>query len=157
MTQSTTSASSSAQLSRTPQRSRQHRILVTGSRRWPANATEPIRDAILDACRRLDPTRSVEDGGWPNVTLVHGSCKGLDYLAATIAASLGLAVEPHPADWNRWGRSAGPRRNATMVRLGADVCLAFPIGASPGTRGCMATARAANIPLVIVEGQSGGA
>jgi hypothetical protein len=35
-----------------------------------------------------------------------------------------------------------------MVSLGADVCLAFPLGASPGTRGCMNIAERAGIHVI---------
>jgi hypothetical protein len=35
-----------------------------------------------------------------------------------------------------------------MVAAGADLCLAFPIGASPGTRSCMRLAAAAGIPVI---------
>jgi len=35
-----------------------------------------------------------------------------------------------------------------MIDLGADVLLAFPIGESAGTRGCIALAVAAGIPVL---------
>ena len=41
----------------------------------------------------------------------------------------------------------GHVRNHHMVSLGADLCLAFPLGESRGTRGCMAAAHKAGIPV----------
>ena len=91
------------------------RILVTGSRDWTDRHT--IEMALWKAVR-----------GWnlSAVTVVHGACRtGADDLADQVASSAGMTVEPHPADWAQFGRRAGFVRNADMVRLGADVCLAF--------------------------------
>lgn len=115
------------------------RILITGSRNfsdWAAmkNALTPYWVTFEDA----------------EVTLVHGGCSGADTIAGDVAASLGWTVEVHPADWERYGRRAGPLRNQEMVDSGADVCLAFPIGESRGTRDCMARAEKAGIPVVVV-------
>ena len=51
-----------------------------------------------------------------------------------------------PAAWNKWGYSAGPRRNAWMIEYGKpDHVLAFPGG--PGTADMVRRARAAGIPV----------
>src|SRR5213075_534252 len=45
-------------------------------------------------------------------------------------------------------RSAGHRRNARMIQRRAYVgCVAFPLGLSAGTRGCMVAAADAGIPV----------
>jgi hypothetical protein len=77
--------------------------------------------------------------------VVHGGARGADALVDEIARNWGWTPEVHPADWDLYGRSAGHRRNAEMVALGADVCLAFPLGVSSGTRGCMRLAASAGI------------
>jgi hypothetical protein len=128
--------------------SRPYRILVTGSREWTDVST--IEDALLNALYE-----SPADADPP--VLVHGGCPtGADAIADSVwrhwshvYPELGFLADPevHPADWARHGRSAGPIRNHAMVRAGADICLAFPVGRSPGTRGCMAAARAALIPV----------
>jgi hypothetical protein len=41
------------------------------------------------------------------------------------ARTPGYQIEAHPADWHRYGRAAGHRRNAEMITLGADGCVAF--------------------------------
>lgn len=63
----------------------------------------------------------------------------------------GLPVEAHPADWRSCGRAAGLIRNQRMVDLGADLCLAFPLGESRGTWDCVARARKAGIEVRIIE------
>jgi hypothetical protein len=124
------------------------RILITGSRHL-ADRRVIVR-AICDWAAAVSP--EVRDGRPPPV-IVHGGARGADTLAGEIAHAWGWAVECHPADWNRYGRAAGPRRNAEMVKLGADICLTFPIGSSPGTRGCIDLARTAGIPVRIYEGR----
>lgn len=114
------------------------RLLVTGSRTFADRVL--VTDALAWGWREL--------GSDPACVLVHGGARGLDTLAADVWGAHALECEAHPADWARFGRSAGHRRNAEMVALGADLCLAFPLGASRGTRGCMALAERAGIRLV---------
>lgn len=96
------------------------RVLVTGSRDW--KSWETVWDALY---------MQVAEGWETGITVVHGACPtGADYEAGRwcrMIANYGWPVdeEPHPADWNRYGKSAGFRRNAEMVNLGADLCLAF--------------------------------
>lgn len=116
------------------------RILVTGSRRWTD------RWPIEANLRFLDRMRGGED-----YTLVHGGAKGADEIAAEIARELRWAIEEHPADWDRLGKSAGPRRNAEMVAAGAEVCLAFVMPDSVGTLDCIRRARDAGIPVQVFK------
>ena len=77
------------------------------------------------------------------------SCpRGADAIAAAYAARTpGYRIEAHPADWRRHGRAAGQLRNAKMIALGADGCVAFLRGASPGTTATIRMARAAGMPV----------
>ena len=72
--------------------------------------------------------------------IVHGDATGVDESFATAAKGLGVAVEAHPADWDRLGKKAGPMRNGEMVRAGADLCIAVHrfIFNSKGTKDCPA-------------------
>lgn len=96
----------------------------------------------------------------PNLTVVHGACypppvhgirpdKSADWLIHLWCDKNGVPDEPHRADWARHRRAAGPRRNALMVALGADECVAFPSD-GPGTRDCIRQAGAAGIPVRLV-------
>lgn len=73
--------------------------------------------------------------------LVHGTALGADQMASMIWLDLGGAVEPHPADWDTYGKSAGFVRNQKMVDLGANLCIAF---IHNNSRGASMTARIAN-------------
>jgi len=90
-----------------------YRLLITGSRDWEDE--EAVRFEIAGMTMLH-----------PGLVIVHGACpKGADAMAAKAARDIGVRQEPHPADWKRLGRPAGFRRNAEMVALGADACVAF--------------------------------
>lgn len=113
------------------------RVLVTGSRDWTDER------AISDALRAIGSGIASQD-----VTVVHGHCPtGADAIADKAARIFGMNVERHPADWSL-GKKAGPLRNQKMVDLGADVCLAFPLPGSRGTKHCMGAATKAGIPVL---------
>lgn len=94
------------------------RILVTGSRDWD---DEALIRRILHHFVHSD-----------NV-LVSGACPtGADEIAERWWKIEGGVVEQHPADWSTHGKRAGYVRNAEMVNLGADVCVAFIKNESKG-------------------------
>lgn len=123
------------------------RLLITGSRnhQW----TPYDSHALLIAVRKiLEKTHALP-------TLVHGGATGADTEAALAGQRLlGLPIEVHRADWNTYGRAAGPIRNKEMVNLGADLCLAFPDHpkgqGSRGTWGCIELAYQSGIPVLVV-------
>jgi len=112
-----------------------YRVIVTGSRALSRDwADIDLVRAALDLARW--------DAGGPMV-VVHGACPtGADAIASwwvrghqRCGNPLELSEEPPPADWDRYGRAAGFRRNAEMVALGADLCLVFALPCSkPGCR-----------------------
>lgn len=66
--------------------------------------------------------------------------KAAKVVAEEFAAGLGLTIEHHSADWKTDGKRAGYLRNAEMVALGADICLAY---IKNGSRGATMPARMA--------------
>ena len=99
------------------------KVLVTGSREWADAAM--IRAALEQVGASV---------------VVHGDYEhGADRLADTVAKAMGLEVHPYPADWRRYGPSAGPRRNQQMLdseHVAGDpirLVLAFPTRRSRGT------------------------
>lgn len=116
-----------------------YRILVTGSREWydAAKLAFHLGEAVGEARKA---------GRTP--VIVHGACPtGADIMAAHIAHDHSIQAEDHPADWRTHGKPAGFRRNAEMVALGADLCLAFIRRKSPGATHCASLAEKAGIPV----------
>ena len=110
------------------------RILVTGSRDWRDWAT--VAKALKDASSEL------------RTVVVSGACPtGADMIAERYAEDRGWTIERHPADWDKYGKKAGPIRNSQMVALGADVCLAFIRNESKGATHTSRIAGQAGIPV----------
>lgn len=118
------------------------RLLVTGSRHF--NDGFSARDALRTAWMDLSAKEFGEE-----VVLVHGGAPGADTLAHNIWTQHGGPhIEVHPADWEQYGKAAGPIRNQEMVALGADLCLAFfDEHPNRGTHHCVSLAEAAGIPV----------
>lgn len=83
--------------------------------------------------------------------VIHGHCRtGADAHADEWARRCGLSVLRFPADWDRYGRAAGPVRNAQMLVEGKpDLVLAFPGGR--GTADMVRRAREAGVRVVEVQ------
>ncbi len=113
------------------------RVLVCGSRRWP-------HYAVMEERMKLIP---------PPVVIIEGEAKGADIMARRIAERLGYVVVRFPANWVRYGRGAGPRRNQQMLDDGRpDLVLAYPMPDSVGTQDMIDRARKAGIPVEVVTG-----
>lgn len=115
------------------------RLLVTGSQGW--DEEQFLEIALLAETLDVQLDR---------IVLVHGACdKGADKIAADYARKRGWDVEAHPADWARYGNRAGQIRNERMVKLGADVCVAFIRDNSPGASTTVLKARREGIRAVV--------
>lgn len=112
------------------------RLLVSGDRRWDD------RRLLFDT---LDGLEGVTE-------LVEGCARGADRLAEEWAASRGVWVRHCPAQWDKFGRAAGPLRNREMLAMGPDQVVAFhdDLGRSKGTADMVAAARKAGVPVRIV-------
>jgi hypothetical protein len=117
------------------------RILVAGDRYWQCN------ELAAGIIRRL-----VARYG-PDIVIVHGDATGVDESFDMAARGLGVATEPHPADWDRFGRMAGPLRNEAMFKAGAELCIVVHrfLPGSKGTRDCARKTIAAGIPTYLVD------
>jgi hypothetical protein len=60
--------------------------------------------------------------------LIHGDAKGADRRAAQYIMSKGIHAAGVPALWKILGKKAGYERNAAMLLLKPNYCVAFPGG-----------------------------
>lgn len=112
------------------------KILVTGDREWTDK--EMIAHVL---------------GLWVSSkdTVIHGAANGADTLAGKAAKALGATVIPFPADWDKFGKAAGPIRNRKMLDEKPDVVLAFhdDLKNSKGTKDCCKEARKRGLVVLV--------
>ncbi len=68
-----------------------------------------------------------------NIIIISGGARGADTLGEKYAQDEGFSLEKFPANWNKFGKSAGFRRNEQMAEV-ADALIAFWDGKSHGTK-----------------------
>jgi len=68
-----------------------------------------------------------------SIEIVSGGAKGADALGERYAMERGYKLTLFPADWDKYGRGAGPKRNEQMGDY-ADALIAFWDGQSRGTK-----------------------
>lgn len=112
------------------------KIVVCGSRSF----------CDMDKVRKVMPFFLSRLG---DVVIVSGAARGADALGELWAAEMGMDVMRFPADWGRFGRSAGMIRNADMCAV-ADGCVAFWDGVSRGTKGMIDLCRRRGVPVRVV-------
>lgn len=77
-------------------------------------------------------------------TMLNGDAEGADQGCKAWAYRKGIEVWRYPPDWLKFGKPAGPMRNADMVK-DAQALIAFPGG--KGTADMVAKCRAKGIPI----------
>ena len=68
-----------------------------------------------------------------NIIIISGGARGADTLGEKYAQDEGFSLEVFPANWNKFGKSAGFKRNEQMAEV-ADALIAFWDGKSHGTK-----------------------
>lgn len=86
-----------------------------------------------------------------NITkIVNGAASGADKLSTLWAKERNIKYQEYPANWKKWGRAAGIRRNAEMLALEKiDVVVAFPGG--KGTADMVRRAKEAGVKVIKVR------
>ena len=99
-----------------------YRVIIAGSRTF--QDYELLKKECDDFLKSKCQTHEI--------VIVSGAAQGADRLGEQYARERGYAIDSHPADWKKYGKAAGPFRNAEMVNS-ADALIAFWDGKSRGT------------------------
>jgi hypothetical protein len=80
-------------------------------------------------CQNCNKTLSLQT----EIEIVSGTANGADKLGEQYANENGYPIKKFPADWGKYGKSAGYKRNEEMAKY-ADALIAFWDGKSKGTK-----------------------
>lgn len=113
-------------------------VIVTGSRHYKSSGN--IEDVMITTWRAHNHEIFVKVGdcstGVDNIVRrwCH-ACIGPD------------SYQVFEADWTRYRKKAGPIRNHTMIDSGGDICYAWPLEDSRGTKDCAEYAKSKDMPV----------
>ncbi|WP_034859903.1 DUF2493 domain-containing protein [Sinorhizobium sojae] len=85
----------------------------------------------------------------PIEAVIHGNSRGADRLSGVWAKLRNVPCWPVPAQWAKYGKAAGPKRNQAMLGHRPALVVAFPGG--NGTADMIRRAKAASIPVHEVQ------
>ena len=114
------------------------RVIVAGGRDF--DNYELLKD-------KLDKLLSLKAS---NCTIVSGAARGADNLGEVYAEEKGYLLSKFPAQWDKFGKSAGYRRNEEMAK-NADGLVAFWDGQSRGTKHMIDIAKAQGLAVRVIN------
>lgn len=120
------------------------RVLICGSRKWPAEAWQ---EAVVWLTERIDAL-------WEGTIVIHGGAHGVDQAAAGLAVRRGLfdaRVPVGPQHYKRHGKKAPILRDRAMLDLlrPGDLVIAAQYAGSRGTQYTVDEARRRGIEVEV--------
>ena len=90
----------------------------------------------------------------PTDVVIHGAAEGADCIAGMVADIIGCEVIRVPAEWDEYGKAAGPIRNDKMLKLKPDVVYAYHpfLPNSKGTADMVKKAEKKGLPVHVMGG-----
>jgi hypothetical protein len=96
-------------------------------------------------CQKCDKLLSLQ----VEIEIVSGTANGADKLGERYANKKGYPVKKFPANWEKYGKSAGYKRNEEMAKY-ADALIAFWDGKSKGTKHMIDLAKRYDLKVKVV-------
>lgn len=122
------------------------RIIIAGSRKF--NDYSKMLNKLDELGTHLLATMD-------DIEIVSGHASGADTLGEKFAKAYNYPLKIFPADWNTYGKAAGPIRNEQMAKYAAEadrgILVAFPIGESKGTRNMIKLAKQYGLEVNVIE------
>lgn len=85
-----------------------------------------------------------------DTTIIEGGANGADKCASIFASFYNVHHQQYKAEWSKYGKSAGYRRNIQMLEAGKpDLVIAFPGG--KGTTNMVEIARKAGVKVIEIN------
>jgi hypothetical protein len=122
------------------------RVIIAGSRMFNdyRKMSESLDDLGFHLINTIDP-----------IEIISGHAPGADALGERFAKSYGYPLTIFPAEWNKYGKAAGPIRNEKMAKYAAEadrgILVAFPIEESSGTMNMIKLAKQYGLEVNIVR------
>ncbi len=93
---------------------------------------------------------ALKESGWLNKieTIIEGGARGVDLAAKTFAKHMRWPVMTFEANWEEYGKSAGPIRNKQMAKE-CDALIAIWDGKSLGTRNIIESVNSLGKPAFV--------
>lgn len=88
-----------------------------------------------------------------NIVIISGKAEGADRLGEEYAKENNYKLVMYQADWNTYGKAAGPIRNKQMAEYG-EYLIAFWDGKSKGTKNMIEVAKELGLKIKIVMYES---
>ena len=97
-------------------------------------------------CQHCDIVVSLQT----EIEIVSGTANGADKLGEKYASERAYPVKQFPAEWSKYGKSAGLKRNEQMAKY-ADTLIAFWDGKSKGTKHMIDLAKHHGLKVTVVS------
>lgn len=125
------------------------KILVCGDRRWKNF------DVIF---RWLKKQKELATARGEKLEVINGAAPGADELSTRVCRHLDIPVDEVPAEWDKYGKAAGPIRNTTMLHKKPDRVFAFhdDIRGSKGTKNMAKQAMASRLQVTNIKSDGSG-
>lgn len=114
-------------------------VLTSGDRNWTS------RETIIVVLSKFNGQ---------DVTLVQGGARGADTMVVEVARQLEIPCTTITANWQQFGRAAGPIRNRQMLDTKPALLICFHddiFNKSKGTLDCYLEASRRGIPAVVFD------